>query len=85
MLLRAIKGKHIRAGKGKNRSRKYKTPKSILIVTTKDEIKKSSKNLTGLDIIKPKDIDIEYLAPGGDAGRLTIFSKSAIKELGGAK
>ncbi|UCB58760.1 MAG: 50S ribosomal protein L4 [Thermoplasmatales archaeon] len=84
-VLRAIKGKHIRAGKGKNRSRKYKTPKSILIVTTKDEIKKSSKNLTGLDIIKPKDIDIEYLAPGGDAGRLTIFSKSAIKELGGAK
>lgn len=84
-VLRATNGQHIRAGKGKNRGRKYKTPKSILIVSTKDEIKKSSKNLTGIDIIKPKDMDIEYLAPGGDAGRLAIFSKSAIKEIGGAE
>ena len=84
-VLRATNGKHIRAGKGTKRGRKYKTPKSILIVTTKDEIKKSSKNLTGVDIVTPKDINIEFLAPGGDAGRLTIFTKSAIKELGGIK
>lgn len=84
-VLRATNGKHIRAGKGKSRGRKYKTPKSILIVSTKDEIKISSKNLTGIDIINPKDMDIEFLAPGGDAGRLVIFSKSAIKEIGGAK
>ena len=84
-VLRATNGKHIRAGKGKMRGRKYKTPKSILIVSTKNEIQKSSKNLTGIDIIKPNEINIEYLAPGGDAGRLTIFTKSALKEIGGAK
>lgn len=84
-VLRATNGKHIRAGKGKMRGRRYKTPKSLLIVTTKDEIKKSSRNLTGVDVIKPKDINVEYLAPGGDPGRLTIFTKSAIREIGGSK
>lgn len=84
-VLRATNGKHIRAGKGKNRGRKYKTPKSVLIISTQDEIRKSSKNLTGVDIVKPKEINIEHLAPGGDAGRLTIFTKSAIKEIGGVK
>jgi large subunit ribosomal protein L4e len=83
-VLRATNGKHIRAGKGTMRGRKYRVPKSILIVATKDEIQKSSKNLTGVDIIKPNQINIENLAPGGVAGRLTIFSKSAIKEIGGA-
>ena len=84
-VLRAADGKHIRAGKGKRRGRKYKTPKSILIISKKDEILKSSGNLTGVDVIKPDNINIEYLAPGGDAGRLTIITKSALKEIGGVK
>jgi len=84
-VLRAANGRHIRAGKGKGRGRKYKTPKSILIVTTQNEIKKSARNLTGVDIVLPNQINIDYLAPGGDAGRLVVFSKSAIKNLGGKK
>lgn len=84
-ILRATNGKHIRAGKGKMRGRKYKTPKSILIVTTKDNIFKSSRNLTGVDIVKPKNINVEHFAPGGDPGRLTIFTQSALTEIGGGK
>lgn len=84
-ILRATNGKHIRAGRGKSRGRKYKTPKSILIVSTKNDILKSSRNLTGVDVVNPKDINIEHLAPGGDPGRLTIFTKSAFKEFGGEK
>ena len=84
-VLRATNGKHIRAGKGKSRGRKHKTPKSILIISKKDETQKSSGNLTGVDIVKPELINIEHLAPGGDAGRLTIITKSALKEIGGAK
>ena len=84
-VIRAENGKHIRAGKGKMRGRRYRTPKSLLIVTTKDEVFKSSKNLTGVDIVKPRDINIEHFAPGGDPGRLTIFTKSALTELGGGK
>ena len=84
-VIRAINGKHIRAGKGKSRGRKYRTPKSILIVSTKEDIEKSSNNLTGIDVVKPSHINIEHLAPGGDAGRLTVFTKSALKEIGGGK
>jgi large subunit ribosomal protein L4e len=84
-IIRSVDGKHIRAGKGKNRGRKYRIPKSILIISTKNNLEKSSNNLCGVDIKKPKDLNIEYLAPGGDAGRLTILTKSALTELGGKK
>jgi len=84
-VLRANNGKHIRSGKGKRRGRKYKIPKSILIVSTKDDIKKSSSNLVGIDTIKLNEMNIEHLAPGGDAGRLTVFTKTALKKMGGTK
>jgi large subunit ribosomal protein L4e len=84
-ILRSVNGKHIRAGKGKTRGRKYKRPKSVLIVSTNDFIIKSSNNLTGVDAVKPDQINIDHLAPGGDPGRLAIFTKSALKEVGGKK
>ena len=84
-ILRAANGKHIRAGKGKSRGRKYKTPKSLLIVTIKEDIQKSSRNLSGVEVVKPNNINIKHLAPGGDAGRLTIITKSALKKMGGVK
>ena len=82
---RAERGKHIRAGKGKRRGRKYKTPKSILIVSSRGDIHKSAANLPGLDVITPNQINIEYLAPGGNPGRLTIFTEEALKQIGGSK
>ena len=48
-------------------------------------VEKSSNNLCGVDITKPDQLNIEYLAPGGDAGRLTVFTKSALQQLGGGK
>jgi large subunit ribosomal protein L4e len=84
-VLRSADGKHVRAGKGKMRGRRYRTPKSLLIVSTKETIEKSSDNLSGVDIAKPHQLNIEHLAPGGIAGRLTIFTKSALTQLGGAK
>jgi large subunit ribosomal protein L4e len=84
-VLRSANGKHVRAGKGKMRGRRYRTPKSLLIVSTKETIEKSSDNLSGVDIAKPHQLNIEHLAPGGIAGRLTIFTKSALTQVGGAK
>lgn len=81
---RAKNGKHIRAGKGKMRGRKYKTPKSLLIVVKdKEKVKKAAGNLTGVDIVTPDEMNVEHLAPGGDAGRLTLFSVEAIKSMEG--
>jgi len=84
-VLRSANGKHVRAGKGKMRGRRYRTPKSLLIVSTKETIEKSSDNLSGVDIAKPHQLNIEHLAPGGIAGRLTIITKSALTQLGGTK
>ena len=83
-ILRA-KEKTIRAGKGKLRGRKYKRSKSILIVTTEDKgLFKAARNLPGVDIITPEKLNAELLAPGTSAGRLTIFTESAIAKLEGA-
>jgi large subunit ribosomal protein L4e len=79
---RAKKGKHIRAGKGTRRGRKYKMPKSLLfIVTKKDNIEKAARNLPGVTVLTPKEINVEHLAPGGQPARLTIFTTSALEEL----
>jgi large subunit ribosomal protein L4e len=81
-LMRAKHGKHIRAGKGTRRGRKYKVPKSVLfVVHEKDNIKKAAGNLQGVDIVTPRELNVEHLAPGGDAGRLTIFTRPALQAL----
>jgi len=80
-VLRA-KAKKIRAGKGKLRGRKYKKPKSVLIVTSEDKgITKAARNLPGVDIVLCNQLNTELLAPGTHAGRLTIYTESAITKL----
>ncbi len=72
----------IRPGKGKSRGRKYKTGKSVLVVIGHDEgIRNAAKNLPGVDVILVDQLNTEHLAPGTHAGRLTIYTKSAIEYL----
>lgn len=79
-LERARDGKHVRAGMGKLRGRRYKTPKSLLIVTA-DGKAGALRNLTGVDVVSARGIGAEHLAPGGDAGRLTLYTKGALEAL----
>jgi len=79
-VLRAETGTHMRAGKGKMRSRKYRVPKSILVVLTNFKgVEKGLNNLPGIDVTQPKGLNAELLAPGGLPGRLTIFTEDALK------
>ena len=72
----------IRAGRGKLRGRRYKNTKGILIVTAEDNgIAKAARNLAGVDIVIFDQLNTELLAPGTHAGRLTIFTESAIAKL----
>lgn len=82
-LVRADEGKHQRAGRGKMRGRRYKTPKSILFVVSGLEapVLTAAKNLTGVDVATPEMLSTELVAPGGDAGRLVVFTKSALNAL----
>lgn len=79
-ILRAENGKKIRAGKGKMRNRRYKIPKSLLVVIADEcKLQNSAENLVGVDVVFAKNLNAEFLAPGGDAGRLTLFTESALK------
>lgn len=68
----------IRAGKGKLRGRKYKTPKSILLVVKNNQPIKSFENLSGMEIVSVDRLNTSHLAPGGNVGRLTIYTEGAI-------
>ena len=81
-VIRAKEGRTIRAGRGKLRGRKYKTRKSVLIVTdVEGSISKAARNLPGVDVITVDSLNAERLAPGTHAGRLTVWTKSAIARL----
>ena len=83
-LARAKDGKKIRAGRGKMRSRKYKTPRSILLVVSALEapVFMGANNLPGVEIVSTEGLNAGVLAPGGQAGRLAVFSESALKKIG---
>ena len=64
------------------RGRRYRTPKSVLVVVSnQDGLHKAARNVPGVDVVVAKDLSAEDLAPGGDAGRLTVWTKAAIEAL----
>lgn len=83
-VIKAKNSKHIRAGRGKTRGRKYKQGKGPLVVVGEDKgISLGARNHAGVDIVVADNLNAELLAPGTHAGRLTIFTKSAVEKLGG--
>jgi len=81
-VFRAYKNVRVRAGRGKMRGRKYKKPKSVLIVVSKTApIFKAGRNFPGVEIKDVYSLNVEDLAPGGDPGRLTLFTVSAIRKI----
>jgi len=70
----------IKAGKGSIRGRKRRRASSILFVTT-EEPSRGARNLAGADVATAHEVNAEDLAPGGEGGRLTIFTESAIEEV----
>ncbi|ADI73755.1 50S ribosomal protein L4P [Methanohalobium evestigatum Z-7303] len=83
-VLRAKEGKHVRAGKGKSRGRKYRQKKSVLIVVSdNNSVIKAARNLPGVEVATIGSLNAELLAPGTHAGRLTVWTESAISSLEG--
>jgi large subunit ribosomal protein L4e len=84
--LKRTENKKVRAGKGKNRGRKYRIKKGPLIIVSGDcNLIKSAKNILGVDIIKVKELNTELLAPGCMPARLCIWSEKAIGKMGKEK
>ncbi|WP_336001985.1 50S ribosomal protein L4 [Halorientalis halophila] len=70
----------IKAGQGKTRGRKYRRPSSILFVTS-EEPSRAARNLAGADVATAREVNPEDLAPGGEPGRLTVWTESAVEEV----
>jgi large subunit ribosomal protein L4e len=77
---RSENNRKVKAGQGKLRGRKYTRPKSILFVTS-EEPSKAARNLAGADVVTASEVNAEDLAPGTHAGRLTVFTESAVEEV----
>jgi large subunit ribosomal protein L4e len=77
---RAEDGKTVRAGRGTTRGRKYTEPSSVLVVTS-EEPSLAARNLAGTDVATAAEVNVEDLAPGTHAGRLTLWTESALEEV----
>jgi large subunit ribosomal protein L4e len=81
-VIRAKESRKVRAGKGKLRGRRFKQRKSLLIVTA-DKPLLAARNLSGVDAVTVDQLNVEHLAPGMLAGRLTVWTESALTRLEG--
>ena len=77
---RSKASKKVRAGRGKMRGRRYKQRKSLLIVTAGQPLA-AARNLAGVDVVTVEHLNTELLAPGSQAGRLTVWTESALNTL----
>ena len=75
-----------RSGQSRLRGRSKKTGKSILFVTAdSSNLSKATGSLPGVEVRNVKELSVLDLAPGSDPIRLTVYSKSAIEEIGKIK
>jgi len=79
---RARAGVHLRAsGRARRRGRVRRSPRSLLLVTSGPGKALGFRNLAGVDVVPARRLGTEDLAPGGSAGRLTLFSRAAVESL----
>ena len=69
----------VRAGIGKMRGRRYQRKKGVLLVVGGDcPLVRSASNIRGIDIVKAQELNAEYLAPGSQPGRVTVWTTHAV-------
>ncbi len=80
--LQRCEKRKIRAGKATMRNRRYKRKKGLLLVVGHEcPLMQSANNIAGIDIVSVNKLNAEFLAPGADYGRITIYTKAAIERL----
>ncbi|WP_299292346.1 50S ribosomal protein L4 [Nitrosopumilus sp.] len=84
--IKRLDARKARSGQSRLRGRSKKVGKSVLFVT-KDatNISKAIGALPGVEATNVKDLSVLDLAPGSDPIRLTVYTKSAIEEIGKIK
>ncbi|KAK9471547.1 60S ribosomal protein uL4 [Dipodascopsis tothii] len=82
-VVKAIKSKKLRAGKGKMRGRRYTQRRGPLVVYGKEDstVYKAFRNIPGVETVNVKDLSVLQLAPGGHLGRFVIWTETAFSLL----
>jgi large subunit ribosomal protein L4e len=70
------------SGKSRMRGKAKRFAVGPLFVVGEDKgLGKAARNLTGVEVVEARNLNVRVLAPGTDAGRLTVWSESALKFL----
>lgn len=81
---RVESAKSLRAGKGKNRNRRYKQRVGPLVIYKENNgLSRAFRNVPGVDTMSVDRLNLLQLAPGGVVGRFIIWTESAFKALEG--
>lgn len=81
-IYRVKESRKIRAGRGKSRGRRTKQSVGPLLVIAENKgIVNAAQNIPGLQVAMASNLNAELLAPGTRAGRLTVWTDSAIEKL----
>jgi len=81
---KAKESRHVRAGHGKNRNRRYVQRRGPLLVHSTAEGSKlfqAFRNVPGVETINVTRLNLLQLAPGGHIGRFCIWTKDAFQQL----
>jgi large subunit ribosomal protein L4e len=82
---KVVDSKSLRAGKGKMRNRRYRVRKGPLVVYANENVKlvQAFRNIPGVEVANVNRLSLLQLAPGGQVGRLVIWTQSAFAALDG--
>ncbi|KAJ8141953.1 hypothetical protein OY671_004890 [Metschnikowia pulcherrima] len=81
-IIRVIKSKKIRAGKGKLRNRRFTQRKGPLVVYANDNgLISALRNIPGVDFAHVSRLGLLQLAPGAHLGRFVIWTQAAFESL----
>jgi large subunit ribosomal protein L4e len=86
---RVVDSRHVRAGKGKARGRRYAQKRGPLVIHAEKPVgdKRAPnlvlafRNIRGIDLCDVNRLNLLQLAPGGHVGRFIIWTESAFKQL----
>ena len=81
-LIKVLKSKKLRAGKGKYRNRRTTQRRGPLVVYSEDHgIVKAFRNVPGVETANVTSLNLLQLAPGAHLGRFVIWTESAFAKL----
>ncbi|KAJ1952317.1 60S ribosomal protein L4B, partial [Dispira parvispora] len=81
-VIKVIRSRKIRAGRGKSRNRRYRQRRGPLVVYNNDDgLCRAFRNVPGVEVVNVRYLNLLQLAPGGHMGRFIIWSQSAFAML----